>query len=142
MSTGIGSILSSLTSSANTTKDTNALASGQALTESDFLNMLITELENQDPTNPVDDTQMASQMAQFSSLAAMTNMSTTLQSMSNSESLYSGVAMIGKTIAATDPKTGAVTQGVVSQVHIDGTGNTTLLVGNSTVPLSNVTTVM
>ncbi|MBK3494386.1 flagellar hook assembly protein FlgD [Viridibacillus sp. YIM B01967] len=44
-----------------------------------FLKLLITQLQNQDPTNPMDDKQFIAQMAQFSSLEQMTNMTTALE---------------------------------------------------------------
>jgi flagellar basal-body rod modification protein FlgD len=51
-----------------------AKASAQ-LDKNDFLKILITQLSHQDPTQPMDDKSFIAQMAQFSSLEQMTNMS-------------------------------------------------------------------
>ena len=45
----------------------------------DFLKLMTTQLKNQDPTAPTDNTQMVAQMAQFSSLSGINDMSTTLK---------------------------------------------------------------
>jgi flagellar basal-body rod modification protein FlgD len=42
--------------------------SSQQLGEADFLKLLVTQLENQDPTNPMDNQQFVAQLATFSSL--------------------------------------------------------------------------
>lgn len=45
----------------------------------DFLKLMTTQLKNQDPTQPTDNTQMVAQMAQFSSLSGINDMSATLK---------------------------------------------------------------
>lgn len=52
------------------------------LGEGDFLKLLTTQLANQDPTNPVDNTQMLAQLAQFSSLSAQNQTNTELTTIS------------------------------------------------------------
>ncbi len=47
--------------------------------EQTFLQLLVTQLQNQDPTNPVDGTQFVTQLAQFSELEQMINVNTNLQ---------------------------------------------------------------
>lgn len=50
-----------------------------------FLQLLITQLQNQDPTNPMDDRDFIAQMAQFSSLEQMQNMTTAMNSLLESQ---------------------------------------------------------
>ena len=61
--------------------DKNAVAKGgkSTLGQSDFLTLMTAQMKNQDPFDPVDNTQMVAQMAQFSSLAGISEMNTTLQ---------------------------------------------------------------
>ncbi|NEU29369.1 flagellar hook assembly protein FlgD [bacterium LRH843] len=71
------------------------------LGKDDFLKILITQLQNQDPSNPMDDREFIAQMAQFSSLEQMTNMNTAIQQFVNlqsSQSLVQHSELIGKQI--------------------------------------------
>ena len=51
------------------------------LGKDDFLKLLITQLQNQDPTNPMDDREFIAQMAQFSSLEQMQNMTKAMEAL-------------------------------------------------------------
>jgi flagellar basal-body rod modification protein FlgD len=51
-----------------TQTSTNALTSTKTIGQSDFLNLLVAQLKNQDPMNPVDNAQFVNQLATFSSL--------------------------------------------------------------------------
>ena len=62
-----------------------------------FLRLLIAQLQNQDPLNPMDDREFIAQMAQFSALEQMTNMNKTLENMASLDK-YSAVSYVGKTI--------------------------------------------
>src|SRR3546814_14686165 len=55
----------------------------QTLDQSDFLELMTAQLKNQDPFSPVDNTQMVAQMAQFSSVAGIAEMNSTLKAISD-----------------------------------------------------------
>lgn len=81
------------------------------LGKDDFLKLLITQLSNQDPTNPMEDTEFISQMAQFSSLEQMTNMSTSFSKMAAFINSSEAASTLGKTVELNVGDT--VTTGIV-----------------------------
>lgn len=68
--------------SAQNTAAANALGSATAPTESMFLQLLVAQLKNQDPTTPQDPTAFVSELAQFSSLEQETTIATNTTSIS------------------------------------------------------------
>jgi flagellar basal-body rod modification protein FlgD len=90
------------TSSATSASGTSVLA------KDDFLKLLIVQLQNQDPLNPMEGTEFATQLAQFSSVEQLTNISDTLtesltvnQLMTQSIGNSLATTMIGKDVKAT-----------------------------------------
>ncbi|MFC0188891.1 flagellar hook assembly protein FlgD [Fictibacillus aquaticus] len=72
------------------------------LGKDDFLRILITQLQNQDPSNPMQDREFIAQMAQFSSLEQMTNMNKTMEhflGMQADTMLFQHSQMIGKEVS-------------------------------------------
>jgi flagellar basal-body rod modification protein FlgD len=69
----------------------------------DFLQLLVTQLQNQDPLNPADATEFTAQLATFSSLEQLQNINTTLGDVSTSQTVLTNsqaVDYIGKQIQA------------------------------------------
>lgn len=75
-------------------KDNNTLG------KDDFLKILITQLQNQDPTQPLQDKEFIAQMAQFTSVEQLTNMAGEMKLMRQSLGFVSG--LIGKSITWTE----------------------------------------
>ena len=72
------------------------------LGKDDFLKLLITQLSHQDPTQPLEDRAFVAQMAQFSTLEQMTNMTGELSKVLGLLARSQAVALLGKTVEIAD----------------------------------------
>lgn len=93
--------------------NTSGLGSPQ-MDQADFLTLMTAQMKNQDPFDPVDNTQMVAQMAQFSSLAGISEMNTTLQAIAaklGATSTTDMVSWVGRTV---------LTEGSVAYPRTDG----------------------
>jgi flagellar basal-body rod modification protein FlgD len=99
--------------------------------------MLVAELQNQDPTQPVTNADLMQEVGQIQSIQATEQLTTTLQSVLLGQNVATAGNLIGRSVSGTDASGNAVS-GTVSSVSISN-GSATLNVGNSTMPLSNVT---
>jgi flagellar basal-body rod modification protein FlgD len=89
------------------------------LNQEDFLNLFITQMKYQNPLQPMDNYQMASQMAQMNSVEALKSMNQTLNDIGTSQASLNNLlapALIGKTVEAKGNRL-SITQGKV----LDGT---------------------
>lgn len=67
-----------------------------------FLQLLVTQLKNQDPTKPLDPTQTVSQLATFSNVEQAVKTNALLERLSDMSTLSQASALIGKTATAAD----------------------------------------
>ncbi len=110
----------------NKTLAVNGRTASQELGKDDFLKLLLTQLSNQDPTRPMENTEFIAQMAQFSSLEQMTNMSTEFAKLANMLSSNEAVSLLGKNVTISTGDTSvngvveAVTRGEDPQVEVNG----------------------
>ncbi|HLG74611.1 MAG TPA: flagellar hook capping FlgD N-terminal domain-containing protein [Chloroflexota bacterium] len=94
-------------------------AAGGTLDKNAFLKLLVQELTNQDPLKPADNTQFIAQLAQFSTLEQMQNMSTGFTNMQTSFQEAQARGLLGVPITAVDSTTGATVNGTVDQILMD-----------------------
>lgn len=83
---------------ANNSSGSAASSSSTAKTQNTFLTLLVTQMKNQDPMNPMDNAQVTSQMAQLSTVNGIDQLNTTLQALSGSittNQSMQAAAMIG-----------------------------------------------
>lgn len=125
------STVTGVNSAQQTANQTSANSKKDELGKDDFLKLLITQLGNQDPLNPMNDTEFISQMAQFSALEQMTNLNSSMTT-------TQAASMIGKQI--TWAEDGEEVSGKVTAIRIlDGKPN--LQIGDKSVELSKVMSV-
>ncbi|MFC4274284.1 flagellar hook capping FlgD N-terminal domain-containing protein [Achromobacter aloeverae] len=105
------------TSSANSVgSSASSTASSAADIQNQFLTLLVTQLNNQDPLNPMDNSQLTSQLAQISTVQGITDLKTLVSTISGqvdvSQSM-SAVSMIGKKV---------LVPGTALKIDTDATG--------------------
>ena len=103
----------------------------------DFMKLLVTQLQNQNPLEPLDNNEMASQLAQLSSLEQLENMSGTFRQVLAGQERLQALALIGKQVdflpeGQTDVVTGRVESVTVTE---DGVR---VRVGEHTVDLDSI----
>jgi len=87
---------------ANSASSTNSKISGQ-LNQSDFLKLMTTQLNNQDPTQPTDSSQMLAQMAQLSTVSGIQDMQSSLKQLVNTmlaSQTTQAAALVGHQVVA------------------------------------------
>jgi flagellar basal-body rod modification protein FlgD len=70
-------------------------APGGELGKDEFLELLTTQLTNQDPMDPVDNTEMIAQLAQFSALEQMQNLNTSFENFSAESQIQTAIGLTG-----------------------------------------------
>ena len=124
--------VTSPTAAASTAASSTTATKGAATVDyNSFLQLLIAQLKNQDPTQPVDSAQYISQLASFSSVEQAVQTNTKLDSLLTSQSLNQASNMIGRTLTNSD---GSVS-GVVQSISILSSGATAILDNGKSIAL-------
>lgn len=103
------------------TQNPNGYDAFQELDLNAFLSMMIAELQNQDPMNPMDNAQLLQQVSQIREIESNMRLTTTLESLGRAQNLASGAALIGKQIRGLNAD-GNEIAGVVQKVSADEKG--------------------
>ena len=111
---------------------------GGELGKDEFLNLLVTQLSYQDPLNPMDSTESIAQLAQFSALEQMQNVSSQMELMRQSNGMTSALLLQGQPVEAT-LNNGMVQSGVVESIAWGRDGLALVLDNNTSIPMSSIT---
>lgn len=130
--------ISSLINSGSQTTPPPQTGAGQQLGANAFLSLLTTELQNQDPLNPMDGTQSITQLAQFQALQSQVSLADSFSSFQQNFSISQAAGLMGLTVSVNTGTTGAggnsssvsgtvagiqVVNGVPEFGLLDGNGN-------------------
>jgi flagellar basal-body rod modification protein FlgD len=106
------------TASGNAAQAGGQAAKSTTVDYNSFLQLLVTQLKNQDPTAPTDSTAFMSQLASFSNVEQAVQMNAKFDSLLKMGQLAQADTMIGRTASSTD----GLTSGLVKSVRIDSNG--------------------
>jgi flagellar basal-body rod modification protein FlgD len=110
----------------------------------DYMKLLVAELQYQDPLEPLDNNEMASQLAQFSELEQLESMNSSFTKVLTSVERAYASSLIGKEVSftvQTEQGTTDIQSGTVEQVYNDVDGQVVLMVGSYAVSLNDVMSV-
>lgn len=108
-----------------------------------FLTLLVTEMQNQDPMSPMDNSQLLTQMGQIRQIGSTNQLTETLTSLSLGQGLSMASTLIGKKVTALDDKAKEVT-GVVDRVSVmtddkdSSKRSVKVHIGDATVDINNI----
>lgn len=114
----------SATQASTPTTETKAKSKTQVDYDS-FLKLLVAQMKNQDPTNPMDSTQYVAQLASFSQVEQSVNMNAKLDNLLQSSALAQANSLIGRTVTNSD----GTLSGKVVSVKL-GTSSITAVLAN------------
>jgi len=119
------------TTAANQTASSATSGTNNTLNYNHFLELLVAQLKNQDPTNPSDPTAFVSQLASFSSVEQLVNTNSKLDALLTQSELSQAGSIIGRTVTSSD---GSIS-GQVGSVQITSAGATAILTNGETLSL-------
>ncbi len=108
----------------------------------DFMKLMITELQNQDPLDPMDNSELLQQLSQIRDVSATDHLTDTLDAVLVGQNLSTASNMIGKEVNALTDAGNEVT-GVVDRVSVEPEGKDSerrirVHIGDETVDLKNI----
>lgn len=109
------------------------------LNQNQFLQLLVSQMQNQNPLNPTSSNQFLQEMASFTQVVDLGQIQQLDTSLLTNEVANQGLLLLGKTVTAVD-QNGKQISGTVSQLTMVG-GQPMLTVGQSQVPVSSVISV-
>ena len=117
---------------------TSAKSKGMNLKTEDFIKMMITQLQNQDPLEPAKNQELLAQMSQIGQLQSATSLQESLKGMAQQNQIGSASALIGKTVQGLDGQDDPVS-GLVNSVKVGADGVSLELDNGKSLMLSRVT---
>lgn len=137
-STQITPTTSAYTAASATTSSTTSSNSASG-NMNEFMLMLMAQLKNQNPLEPMKDDQMLGQLAQLNSLNQLTDLNSKMEELIAASQIGYASSLVGKSVIAQVGQQDPI-EGKVTAVTNEG-GSWTATIGDQTVPLSAIKTV-
>lgn len=115
----------------------NPPAASSRLNMQDFLKVLLTQLNYQDPMKPVDNQQFMAQMAQFTSLEQTQQLNNKIDQLISTQSALQSVGLIGRTVDVTSAS--GTVSGIVRSLSLNGTTPQLTVQGTTGETMSGIT---
>ncbi len=129
--------INSATSAANVTTSDQVGLNG--LTSESFMRLLIAQLQNQDPTEPVGNEELLNQISMMRNLQSNIELSDALKSISSNQNLSTAATFIGKSVTGTTSDRESLT-GVVDRAFL-ANGEAFVGIGGQSIAIGEITSV-
>ncbi len=123
-------------SSTSSSKTSSVSDKWSSLGVDDFMKLMVTELQNQDPTSPTDTSQIMSQVSQISAIQSNQQLTKTMSSLQLQQNISTASTLIGKEVNG-KTASGDSVSGVVDYVLVDD-GDVSVYVGEKAIPVKNI----
>ncbi len=110
--------------------DVRSAQDARGLGKDDFLRLLVAQLRNQDPLQPLADREFVAQLAQFSALEQMHNVSQAVAELARRQEAAAAFALIGRRVRV-QGEDGGTAEGVVAGVRREGNSFVLLVEGRA-----------
>jgi len=134
----MSSVAATSSATSTYTDNTAARVTQKSLGQSDFLKLLTTQMSNQDPMNPVSDTDQIAQLAQFSALQSMNTVASEVASLRTDTQLQGASSLLGRQVTVMTQDGDVV--GSVDSVQADSS-NVYVSIGGQLYTYSSITKV-
>lgn len=125
----INNTLTNITNQTEKTLFANRTTGTAELGQDAFLQLMMKQMQYQDPMNPMDNSQMLQQQAQFTQISELQKLNT---SISNSNSIMQASSLIGQTVSIPNPDNPTeMLEGKVTEAKFYDNGASVILDGDS-----------
>jgi flagellar basal-body rod modification protein FlgD len=123
---------------ANPAAQTTSPTQSAQTSKDQFLTLLATQLQNQNPLEPINSSDFTAQLAQFSTLEGIQNLNTDFNQMLKLQELTQGANLVGKKIQYSQTGVTGLQSGVVTGISLGSSGAFQALVGGNQIGLDQI----
>lgn len=123
----------------STNTNSNFSIGGTGANTEDFLHLLVTQLQNQDPMEPLKGHEFVAQLAQFTSVEQLVKLNTSFQELFEFQQVLGGGSLIGRIVTYLDTNTGEEAEGVILGVKPNGESTMVVMENGDLVPMPYIT---